>query len=334
LADQATMPGEAAAPDAKDARADATASSDAQASQDAHSSQDAQAGADGQAGPDAQAGPDGQAGPDAHGSPDAQGGPDAEAGPDSPVGPDAQGPTDAHADADGTADAQDAGGYDPCPGTGPCKVMPLGDSITYGVGSTTGGGYRIEIFHQALQHSQHVTFVGSQTSGPPTVDGVTFPQENEGHSGYTIDNGGGRSGISPLVVSAMNTYKPNIITLMIGTNDVNIQLDLANAPTRLANLVDLILSTDPNVLLVLAQIVPTQDDGTNANVMTYNAAMPQIVSTRAAAGKHIVLVDMYSAFVADANFKTDYMSDSLHPNDAGHAVMGDVWYGVLGPLLH
>jgi lysophospholipase L1-like esterase len=229
--------------------------------------------------------------------------------------------------------ASDAGAYDPCPATGPCKVMPLGDSITYGIGSSTGGGYRVEIFHQALQHGQHVTFVGSQATGPSTVDNVTFPQGNEGHSGYTIDDGGGRSGISPLVVAAMNTYKPNIITLMIGTNDVNIQLDLANAPARLANLVDLIVGTDPTVLLVLAQIVPTQDDATNAHVITYNAAIPQIVSTRAAAGKHVVLVDMYSAFTADASFKTDYMADTLHPNDAGHAVLGDVWYGVLGPLL-
>ncbi len=59
-----------------------------------------------------------------------------------------------------------------------------------------------------------------------------------------------------------------------------------------------------------------------------------MVQTRAAAGKHIVMVDMYAAFTGNASYKTALMFDSLHPNDAGHAVMGDTWYATIGKYLH
>src|SRR6185437_15339021 len=101
----------------------------------------------------------------------------------------------------------------------------------------------------------------SQTSGPSMVDGAAFPQANEGHAGYTIDDdpADGRMGIQPLAKSAIQTYHPHIVTLMIGTNDVDVQVDLANAPARLGTLLDTILAADPKLLLVVAQITPTQD---------------------------------------------------------------------------
>jgi lysophospholipase L1-like esterase len=242
--------------------------------------------------------------------------------------------TDATTDSPADAPPEAAPPYNPCPPAGtPCRIMPLGDSITYGFSSSTGGGYRVPLFQKALDAHQTITFVGSQTTGPAMVGGVAFPTANEGHSGYTIDTGGGRQGIQPLVQSALQTYKPHIVTLMIGTNDVDIQLDLANAAARLGKLMDTILAADPSLLLVVAQITPTQDDGENALDVAYNAAIPGLVSARAQQGKHVLLVDMYGAFTAHAAYKTDYLANKLHPNDAGFVVMGGVWYAALGSLF-
>jgi lysophospholipase L1-like esterase len=285
-----------------------------------------EAGADGAA--DSSGPPADASGADADaGSPRAEGGSDA-AGSDAPTGNDAT--TDAAGDA--AADAQPA--YNPCPPSGTaCRIMPLGDSITFGHESSTGGGYRVPLFQSALSANRNITFVGSQISGPAMVGGTPFPQNNEGHSGYTIDTGGGRQGILPLAPGAINTYKPHIVTLMIGTNDVDIQLDLANAPTRLATLIDAILGADSNLLLVVAQITPTQTDSENVRVTAYNAAIPAIVSARAKQGKHILLVDMYGALTANANYKTAYLANNLHPNDAGFVVMAGVWYAAIGSLF-
>jgi hypothetical protein len=243
---------------------------------------------------------------------------------------------------DGGTAGVDAGSGDaattlatPCPPAPTlCKILPLGDSITDGY--TVPGGYRTPLFSKTNAAGQHITFVGSQLNGPTMVDGVPFPQHHEGHSGYTIDDDtvDGRNGISPLTPGSITTYQPHIILLMIGTNDVNLQNDLPNAPARLGNLLDSIFTTSPNVTVILAQINPSQDDALNGRIMTYNAAIPALVSARAATGKHIALVDMYGAMTAVADYKTALLADMLHPNATGYSTMSDVWYAALSPMLH
>lgn len=208
--------------------------------------------------------------------------------------------------------------------------MPLGDSITWGYGSTTGGGYRVGVFSRAVAASRSLTFVGSQTTGPATVSGKTFPKENEGHSGYSIDDSSQTSGIAgTLTDSAIATYKPNIILLMIGTNDMHYSIDLANAPTRLGNLLDEITADAPEALIVVATIIPA-NGAQNTPTQTYNAAIPGVVQTRAAKGKHIVSVDMYAAM---KSWSTSIYKDSEHPNDAGYDIMAATWYPAIAGFL-
>jgi lysophospholipase L1-like esterase len=214
--------------------------------------------------------------------------------------------------------------------------MPLGDSITDGIGSSApGGGYRVQLFHKAVQARKAITFVGSATdpNGPATVDGKPFPRNHEGHGGYTIDNSAATSGISPLVDQSIATNHPHIVLLMVGTNDTNRNIDVANAPTRLGSLLDRMITDAPNALIVVAKITPTPDAGANAIVQTYNSGIASVVQTRAANGKHVTMVDMYKAFTAQANYATALMNDFLHPNDAGYVVMGDVWYAAIQSYL-
>jgi lysophospholipase L1-like esterase len=225
--------------------------------------------------------------------------------------------------------------YNPCPPSGTdCTIMPFGDSITDGY--TVRGGYRIPFFQRAHQEGKQFTFVGSQTNGPATVDGVPFPQQNEGHSAYTINDEPSvpRKGIAPLVPTVIPKYHPDVVLLMIGTNDVDNSLDLPNVPTRLGALIDSIIALDAHTLIVVAQITPTQQDPLNTRIQAYNAGIPAVVKSRADAGKHVALVDMYSAFVQDSAFKSKYLADRLHPNAAGYQIMSDVWNTVVHDLLH
>jgi lysophospholipase L1-like esterase len=251
------------------------------------------------------------------------------------------GPTGAAGTAGGGASGAAGGSgnrYMPCPTTTgtACAILPLGDSITEGWLPTGGvGGYRVELFSKAVLANKNITFVGSQTSSsaPNTVQNQTFPKKHEGHDGYTIDTGSGNSGISGSITDqAMSNYHPNIVLLMIGTNDVNGNIDVANAPTRLGKLIDEITTDSPTALVVVASIIPI--NGTNnKNAMTYNAAIPGLVSTRATAGKHVIFVDNYAAFSKDANYTTTEMSNYLHPNTAGYAVLGDSFFGAISDYL-
>lgn len=246
--------------------------------------------------------------------------------------------------ANGGSTAGGAGGggstttYNPCPpAPADCKIMPFGDSITDGY-LAQRGGYRIPLFQRAHLEGKHLTFVGSATNGPTTVDGVPFPQHHEGHSAYTINDEPlptpAHKGISPFVKTSIPNYKPDIVLLMIGTNDVDNSIDLPNVPTRLGALIDSIIALDAHTLIVVAQITPTMQDPLNARIQTYNAAIPAVVKSRADAGKHVVLVDMYNAFVSDKAYRMTLLFDRLHPNIAGFQKMADTWNSVIHDLVH
>ncbi|HEV8245750.1 MAG TPA: SGNH/GDSL hydrolase family protein [Polyangiaceae bacterium] len=222
----------------------------------------------------------------------------------------------------------------PCAG-GKTIVLPFGDSITAGANSTDTGGYRSPLFHLAHANGHDPLFVGGMENGPATVDGVAFSNHHEGHPGYKIDVSGSSDwyGITPMVEGVMSTQHPEIILLMIGTNDVLQSYDLAEAPNRLAILLDKIITAAPDACLVVAMATPLSDDAGDAQIQEYNSHIPGLVSSRASDGKHIGWVDMHSAFTANANYETDYLADGIHPKDAGYALMASTWYDAIQGLL-
>jgi lysophospholipase L1-like esterase len=244
--------------------------------------------------------------------------------------------SDGPADAEGEPAPADPLAFQPCPPDGSaCAILPLGDSITFGEGSS-GGGYRVELFRQAVQASQRITFIGTAPpNGPTDVAGQPFPRAHQGHQGFVI-NGGGFSptaSLSLVLDDALPVLDPHIVLLMAGTNDVNGNNDLARAPARLVGLLDQIDASDPEALVVVAQLTPTRDAVLNARIEAFNAAIAVEVGGLAAARRHVAVVDMYTPFVQTPDYQNALLFDRLHPNDAGYAVMAGVWYEAIRTLL-
>jgi lysophospholipase L1-like esterase len=206
-----------------------------------------------------------------------------------------------------------SGGY--CPQDEPCRISPLGDSITEGINMP--GAYRIELFRLALADDKSITFVGSRTNGPATVDGQSFPQQHEGTSGISIEGLQAEVEAGDLIREDVN---PHIILLHIGTNNMY-GSHPAEPAELLPGLIDSIIEDCPDALLVVAQIIPY------AGVEAYNAAIPAIVDARAQAGAHIMLVDQYTGFPQSE------LEDGVHPNQAGYERMAGVWYEAISGYL-
>jgi lysophospholipase L1-like esterase len=223
--------------------------------------------------------------------------------------------------------AGSSGGFQPCPVGAACAVLPVGDSITEGCCTAPMGGYRIELYRQALTNKKNITFVGTLTNGPSSVDGQKFPQSHEGHGGWKINQ------IAGVIDNAISKSKPNIILLKIGTNDINGNDNVADAPNRLDKLITQIIKDAPDALLVVSAIIPTTNDGTDAKVQTYNAAIKVKAEAAAAAGKHVVFIDNHTPFKQASNWKTALMADGLHPNTAGYVVLGQAFYKLISALL-
>jgi lysophospholipase L1-like esterase len=197
------------------------------------------------------------------------------------------------------------------------KIMPLGDSITAGVDSSTHGGYRVQLWQDCMSMHWHVQFVGSQLSGPASLP----DRQHEGHPGWRIAQ------ISAHVVGWLQTYKPRVVLLQIGTNDIIYHDAVSSAPARLRSLLLLITSTLPGTTVIVAQITPLRDPTLNAQVIAYNRTIPSIVKGLDAQDLPVRYVDMYDAVPVSA------LEDGIHPNDSGYAAMASVWYQGLRTLL-
>jgi len=111
---------------------------------------------------------------------------------------------------------------------------------------------------------------------------------------------------------------------MIGTNDINMGIDLPGAPARLGALLDKIASDDPNVRIVLSTLILTLDPTLNAAVAAFNAALPGVAASRAG----VSLFDNSNVL----DLSTDYAS-TLHPNQQGYGKLGDALAGEVETVL-
>ncbi|CZR50217.1 uncharacterized protein PAC_00089 [Phialocephala subalpina] len=185
------------------------------------------------------------------------------------------------------------------------RILPLGDSITWGAGSSDGNGYRLDL--QNLLSGNTVQYIGSQKSGSMTDN------SNEGHPGAII------SQIAQFANLSLNQL-PNIVLLMAGTNDMNIPTDPATAPARLGSLIDEIVSAVPNTTVLVAQLIPAVKNSTKSNIDTFNSAIPGLVASRVSAGKKVLVIDL-SQYIS-----TSDLVDGIHPNDHGYSEMASAWY--------
>jgi lysophospholipase L1-like esterase len=191
---------------------------------------------------------------------------------------------------------------------GGVRVMPLGDSITDGF--NVPGGYRIDLWQRMAAAGNVVDFVGSGFNGPASLG----DHDHEGHSGWRIDQ------LDANIVGWLRTSAPRTVLLHIGTNDVNQNHDVANAPARLSALIDKIRANAPAVELFVAQITPESDPTQEARVRAFNAAVPGVVAQK---GPRTHLVDMHSAIT------TADLADGVHPNATGYAKMAARWHSAL-----
>lgn len=215
------------------------------------------------------------------------------------------------------------------------RVLAVGDSITKGLDftdpshqGTASGGYRAALFRLARRAGRRLVFVGSQFDGPLETDGASFPRAHEGHSGATIHD-------LTLCVGKLTGTRPHVVLLMVGTNDVLQDLDLASGQDRrVANFLEQLRTVVGGALIVVAQIPPTKPptstvfepkDRPAARYHAYNDAVRAAVVARSAVDGRIVLVDMYTAFGPEL-----LSLDGVHPNQDGYAHMADVWFAAMG----
>lgn len=186
------------------------------------------------------------------------------------------------------------------------RIMPLGNSITFGYLSSDGNGYRKALFDTLTSNGTAVQMIGSVQAGNMTNN------QNEGHPGATITQ------IATFANLSLSE-RPNVILLMAGTNDMAQSLNVSDAPRRLGNLIDQCHAACPDSVVLVAQLTPSTYNNTQSNIDLFNPTIPGLVATRVINGVKALAVDM-EAFVG-----TSDLIDGLHPNDVGYQKMATAW---------
>jgi hypothetical protein len=114
--------------------------------------------------------------------------------------------------------------------------------------------------------------------------------------------------------------------LLIGINDIGQNYQVSTAPSRLASLIDQIHTDEPDATILVSQLIVNATAATESQVVTFNNALPAIVSARNSATEHVALVNMSALTTAD-------LADGLHPNDGGYAKMATAWDGAISTAI-
>lgn len=207
------------------------------------------------------------------------------------------------------------------------KIMPLGDSITNGY--QVDGGYRDPLYQQLTAAGHTLEFVGTNNEYPTTLLIANGQNYHEGHNGYTVMTVDPpyeyREGIYDHITGWMAATDPDIILLMIGTNDSYVYND--RIPVEVADHLDLLLerifTNKPTVKLIWATIIPCAFPQTQTNLLWINSQIPAIAASHKTMGRDIELVPMYDALTLSD------LADGAHPNQAGYNKMSQVWYGAM-----
>jgi lysophospholipase L1-like esterase len=109
------------------------------------------------------------------------------------------------------------------------RILCLGASITFGVGSTDGNGYRAKLRTLLVASGNKVHFVGTQSSGNMENNA------NKGYPGFRIDQ------VTGFAWNAYGYY-PNVVCIHLGTNDFAQGYDPTTSAERMGILVDEIYS--------------------------------------------------------------------------------------------
>ena len=209
----------------------------------------------------------------------------------------------------------------------PVRIMPLGDSITWGNSDSMTDndyivGYRQKLYLDLTSLGHYINFVGSLQSGALALP--AFDLDHEGHPGWKTE--GGTDDLVTNAFAFLEVNPADLVLLHIGTNDIS---GGDQDPAEVSRLLDQIYRFNPNMPVVLARIINRTDNPAKTAATTqFNIDVAAMAQTRIQSGDKITIVDMENALIYP-----DDMDGALHPNQTGYDKMAGLWLNALNNFL-
>lgn len=95
--------------------------------------------------------------------------------------------------------------------------------------------------------------------------------------------------------------------------------DPVAASQRLGNLIDKMVDTCPDAVILVAMIIGTCNADQAPQTNMFQSLVPGVVMSRFKARKHVLPVDF-------STFALSNLRDCIHPTNQGYQLLGDYWY--------
>ena len=214
------------------------------------------------------------------------------------------------------------------------KIMPVGDSITNGDGDE--GGYRKFLDYTLKQKGISFDLVGPNSNWNASFNyngqNVQYDGDHAGFSGYQIKEvpswGQQQGGKGSLYNELKNNnrikqYSPDIILLIIGTNDMTANRSMDACANDLRDLVNYMLTDMAPGGVVFMGSIPefTMYGGNPTKIANYNNTVKSVAEGFQNDGKNVRFADVHGCL----DGMNDIGGDNLHPSRGGYEKMGKFW---------
>jgi lysophospholipase L1-like esterase len=197
----------------------------------------------------------------------------------------------------------------------PLRIMPLGASVTFGVGSTTGDSYRKDLLGLLTsQQGATVEYVGTETCGSDFAQNAC-----QAKSGDVIAQIAAKAAVS------VPRFQPNVVLVDMGTNNCNEGGTVPEAGANVTRTIRQIYADAPGATVVLATLLVNAVPAQEACRQTVNPQYESLAAQLASEGHRIVLVDMRSPPAPLVGLTTKDLNGTRHPSDGGYAKMAAIW---------
>ncbi len=187
-------------------------------------------------------------------------------------------------------------------------VLALGDSIT-------GGGKNFVCYREVLLPELRKKGAAFEFIGPNR-------DSSSAHAGY-----GGKNTKYLLSISKdiYRKYPADILMVHSGHNSFSKNKPVPGIVRDTEALLENVREINPNVTILLAQVIPAGKLPKYSYIAQLNKELESLATRLSKRGFNIMLVNHANGF----DWKTDTVSDKVHPNAAGAKKMADKWMDAL-----
>lgn len=190
-------------------------------------------------------------------------------------------------------------------------VACIGDSITYGFGLAIGSR-----LNQSYPAQLQKLFADDPVR-------KRWKVKNFGINGASVVNGSRLSYTKLKVHKDAQASHPDIVVIMLGTNDAFLNANYEHFALNYLNLIRVYqnVSSDPNIFLALPlRMRPTNVDFQNRNITPYIHKIQEVAKVT-----RLPIIDTYKPFENRANL----LVDGVHPTAIGYSLLANIVYSAI-----